>query len=54
MRDENSDLRECLRALQREVMDIVNLKQDMFAKRFKAEFGQQRDPAPETQEAIAS
>ena len=54
MRDENSDLRECLRALQREVMDIVNLKQDMFSKRFKAEFGQQKEPAPETQEAIAS
>ena len=48
MRDENSDLRECLRMLQKEIMDIVNLKQDMFTKRFKSEFGASKEPAPET------
>ena len=53
MRDENQDLRDCLRLLQKEVMEIVNLKQDMFSKRFKAEFGASKDPAPETQEALA-
>jgi len=34
-------------------MDIVNLKQDMFTKRFKAEFGASKDPTPEVKEAIA-
>ena len=53
MRDENQDLRECLRLLQKEIMDIVTFKQDMFSKRFKAEYGSSREPAPETQEALA-
>ena len=46
-------MRDCLRLLQKEVMEIVNLKQDMFSKRFKAEFGASREPTPETQEALA-
>ena len=53
MREENQDLRECLRHLQKEIMDIVNFKQDIFSKRFKAEYGAHREPAPETMEAIA-
>jgi len=53
MRDENQDLRECLRLLQKEIMDIVSFKQDMFSKRFKAEYGSAREPATETQEALA-
>lgn len=53
MRDENQDLRDCLRLLQKEVMEIVNLKQDMFTKRFKAEFGASKETPPETQEALA-
>lgn len=33
-------------------MDIVNFKQEMFTKRFKAEYGSSRDPTPETQEQL--
>lgn len=53
MRDENGDMRDCLRHLQKEIMEIVNLKQDMFSKRFKAEFGANKEQSPETQEAMA-
>ena len=52
MREENQSLRDCLRQLQKEIMDIVNLKQDMFTKRFKAEYGANREPNAETQEAL--
>mmetsp|Transcript_27065 Transcript_27065/g.33572 ORF Transcript_27065/g.33572 Transcript_27065/m.33572 type:complete len:105 (+) Transcript_27065:803-1117(+) len=52
MRDENQDLRECLRLLQKEIMDIVNFKQEMFGKRFKAEYGSGREVGQETQEAL--
>ena len=52
MRDENQDLRECLRLLQKEIMDIVNFKQEMFTKRFKAEYGSARDSTAETQEQL--
>lgn len=37
--EENNDLRDCLRLLQREMMDIVCLKNDVFTQRFKAEHG---------------
>lgn len=37
--DENNDLRDCLRLLQREMTEIVCLKNDMFTQRFKAEHG---------------
>ena len=40
---ENSELRDCLRMLQREMMDIVCLKNDIFAQRFKAEYGKDLD-----------
>lgn len=33
-------------------MEIVTLKQDIFAKRFRAEYGAHRNPAPESEEAI--
>ena len=53
MRDENQDLRECLKLLQREIFDIVNLKQDIYTKRFKAEFGgQSKDVASGSQAEI--
>ena len=32
--------------------DIVNLKQDMFTKRFKAEYGASKEPSQESQEAL--
>jgi len=35
---ENQNLKECLKLLQREIFEIVNIKQDIFTKRFKAEF----------------
>lgn len=34
-------------------MEIVSFKQDIFSKRFKAEYGSGRDPTSETQEALA-
>ena len=34
---ENHDLKDCLKALQREMFDIVKLKSDIYLKRFKAE-----------------
>ena len=36
--DENSELKECLKQLQRELFDIVDLKSEIYMKRFKAEF----------------
>jgi len=34
---ENNDLKDCLKLLQREMFDIVKLKSDVYLKRFKAE-----------------
>jgi len=34
---ENHDLKDCLKMLQREMFDIVKLKSDIYMKRFKAE-----------------
>jgi len=42
--NENQDLKDCFKQLQRELLDIVSLKQDIFTKRFKAEFGANKDP----------
>ena len=53
MRKENDDLRDCLVMLQREMMEIVTLKNDVFTKRFKAEYGQATEVPPENEEAIA-
>ena len=53
MSDENSDLKECLKQLQRDLMEIVTLKQDIFAKRFRAEYGAHRNLGPESEEAIS-
>ena len=53
MSEENSDLRECLKMLQREIMEIVQVKKDVFAKRFKAEYGASKEVPQETEDAIA-
>jgi len=53
MSDENADLKECLKMLQRELLEVVSLKQDVFTKRFKAEFGAHKEPGPETEEVMA-
>lgn len=37
--EENNDLRDCLKLLQREMMEVVCLKNDVFTQRFKAEHG---------------
>ena len=37
--EENNDLRDCLRLLQREMVEVVCLKNDVFTQRFKAEHG---------------
>ena len=37
--NENAELRECLKHLQKELFDIVDLKTEIYIKRYKAEFG---------------
>ena len=37
--EENNDLRDCLKLLQREMVEVVCLKNDVFTQRFKAEHG---------------
>ena len=37
--EENNSLRDCLRQLQREMLEVVCLKNDIFTQRFKAENG---------------
>ena len=53
MSEENADLRECLKMLQREIMEIVQVKKDVFTKRFKAEYGASRELPPETEDQLA-
>ena len=53
MTRENEELRDCLVMLQRELMEIVTVKNDIFTKRFKAEYGPKSEVPPETQEAIS-
>lgn len=50
--DENTELKNCLRLLQNEMMEIVSLKQDTFQRRFKVEYGAHKEPGPETEEAL--
>jgi hypothetical protein len=38
--DENAELKECLKQLQREMFDIVDLKTEIYMKRYRAEFSQ--------------
>ena len=47
MSTENQELKECFKQLQREMLDIVSLKQDIFTKRYKAEFGANKEPESE-------
>jgi hypothetical protein len=54
MRSENSELKDALKMLQKELLDIVALKHDVFVRRFKAEFGASREPGAETEEALAA
>jgi len=50
---ENHDLKDCLRNLQREMFDIVKLKSDIYMKRFKAENFKADDPlSQQSSEAI--
>ena len=53
MTRENEELRDCLVMLQRELMEIVTFKNDIFTKRFKAEYGPKSEVPPETEEAIS-
>jgi len=39
--DENGELKECLRALQKEMFDIVDLKATIYRNRFEAELSSQ-------------
>jgi len=39
MSNENSDLKDALKYLQKEILEIVSLKHDVYVRRFKAEFG---------------
>jgi hypothetical protein len=38
--------------LQGELLEIVQLKHNIFTQRFKAEFGAQKNPSAETEEAL--
>lgn len=49
---ENNQLKDAFKCLQTELLDIVQLKHDIFTQRFKAEFGANRNPTAETEEAI--
>lgn len=49
MCSENSQLKEALKSLQRELLDIVQLKHDIYTQRFKAEFNK----GPESESEIA-
>ena len=53
MTRENEELRDCLVMLQRELMEIVTVKNDIFTKRFKAEYGPKSEVPTETEEAIS-
>jgi len=37
--EENMELKDCLKQLQKEIFDIVDFKTEIFMKRHKAEFG---------------
>ena len=37
--DENAEIKECLKALQRELFEIVDLKSEIYMKRYRAEYG---------------
>jgi len=39
--EENSELKTCLKSLQRELFDIVDLKTDIYVKRYRAELGKE-------------
>ena len=41
--EENNQLKECFRQLQRELFDIVDIKADIYMKRFRAEYGEQKE-----------
>lgn len=45
---ENNELKDCLKNLQREMFDIVKLKSDIYMKRFKAENFKADDPLSNT------
>ena len=49
---ENHDLKDCLKLLQREMFDIVKLKSDVYMKRFKAENFNANDAQAATSEDI--
>lgn len=49
MSSENGQLKEALKMLQRELLDIVQLKHDIYTQRFKAEFGAHKQPESEEQ-----
>ena len=52
MCSENSQLKEAFKILQSELLEIVQLKRNIFTQRFKAEFGAQKNPTAETEEAL--
>jgi hypothetical protein len=54
MRSENSELKDALKMLQKELLEIVALKHDVFVRRFKAEFGSNKEPTAETEEALTA
>ena len=54
MRVENSELKEALKLLQKELLEIVVVKHDVFMRRYKAEYGSESRPNQETEEALSA
>ena len=50
--NENNQLKDAFKTLQTELLDIVQLKHDIFTQRFKAEFGAHKSVSAETEDAI--
>lgn len=53
MKTENGELKDALKLLQKELLEIVQLKHDVFVRRFKAEFGASKEPSAESEDALA-
>lgn len=52
IQQENHELKDCLKSLQKEMFEIVKLKSDIYMKRFKAEHFNPNDSEAVTSEAI--
>lgn len=52
--EENMELKECMRALQKELFDIVDFKSEIYMRRHKAEYGQSPSYEFDNEEVLRS